>query len=290
MNSIFSFTILIAYSWHRVNTLNNIWQNFYNYRDQFGFPVVRNLIERAQKGGGWVTYEWRGAIKVSLVKKVEKFGKPYVIGAGYYPFSKKDNVVSLVKGAVGLFNQCIEENRPISEAFAEFGYPKGRFVLGDLYIYALIMSGPRKGEHVAHGERPGLIGVNEWDYRDKDGKFVNHEIAEKLNGSTEGVWIEYESKGTQKKTYAEKVKDKSGTEYFIACGYYPDAAVKQSSDLVDKGYRYMKSHGISEAATDFDDSIILITALAICIFLYLTQREMPCRRSKSAICQKQPVR
>lgn len=230
-----------------------IWQNFYNYRDQFGFPVVRNLIDRAQKGGGWVTYEWRGAIKVSLVKKVTKFNKPYVLGCGYYPFSKKDNVVSLVKGAVGLFNQCVDENRPISEAFAEYGYPKGRFVFGDLYIYTLIMSGPNKGEHVAHGERPGLIGVNEWNYRDINGVYVNQKIIEKLNESTEGIWIDYESKGAPKKAYAEKVKDKKGTEYFIACGYYPDAGREAVVNLVDKGYRFMKSHGISEAAADFNN-------------------------------------
>lgn len=231
-----------------------IWQNFYNYRDQFGTPVIRQLVESAKKGGGWVTYEWRGAIKVSLVKKVEKFGKQYVLGAGYWPFSKQDNVVSLVKGAVALFNQCVEENRPISEAFAEFGYPKGRFILGDLYIYALVMNGPRKGEHVAHGERPGLIGVNEWNYRDANGKFVNREIAEKLHAAAEGgIWIDYVSKGAPKKAYAEKVVDKKGTEYFIACGYYPDANRQAVVDLVDKGYAFMKAHGISEAAAEFND-------------------------------------
>jgi len=230
-----------------------IWQNFYNYRDQFGSPVVRKLVESAKKGTGWVTYEWRGAIKVSLVKKVKKFGKEYVLGAGYYPFSKQDNVVSLVKGAVALFNQHVEDNRPIADAFAEFGYPKGRFVLGDLYIYSLIMSGPRKGEHVAHGERSGLIGVNQWNYRDASGKYVNQEIVEKLHASTEGVWVEYESKGAPKKAYAEKVIDKKGIEYLIACGYYPDANREEVIKLVDKGYAFMKAHGISQAASDFNN-------------------------------------
>ncbi len=232
---------------------DNIWQNFSNYRDQFGSLVVRQLVQTAKKGGGWFTYEWRGAIKVALVKKVKKFGKEYVLGAGYYPFSKEDNVISLVKGAVALFNQCLEENRPINDAFAEIGYPKGRFILGDLYIYALIMSGPHQGEHVAHGERPGLIGANEWNYRDANGKYVNREIAEKLNASTEGIWVEYESKGARKRAYAEKVTDKKGIQYFIACGYYPDASREEVINLVDKGYAFMKAHGISEAASEFNN-------------------------------------
>lgn len=226
-----------------------IWQNLYNYRDSFGFPVVQQLIEKANKGGGWITYEWNHAVKVANVKKVTKFGKDYVMGCGYYPFSKKDNVIMLVKGAVALFKKNMAEGKPMSEAFGEFGYPLGRFVLGDLYIYALTF----KGEHVAHGERSGLIGTNGWDYRDSQGKYVNREIVAKLKDTNEGIWVEYYSKRAPKMTYAEKVADEKGNEYFIACGYYPDADRKAVVDLVDKGYQYLKSNGISAAAEQFND-------------------------------------
>jgi signal transduction histidine kinase len=226
-----------------------IWQDFYNYRDSFNFPVVQRLIEKGVQGGGWVTYEWFNAVKVAFVKKVTKFSKDYIIGAGYYPFSKKDNVVMLVKGAVALFKQNLAEGKPNSDAFSEFGYPLGRFVLGDLYIYAVSF----KGEHVAHGERSGLIGTNGWDYRDSEGKYVNREIVAKLKETSEGVWIEYFSKRAPKMTYAEKIADAKGNEYFIACGYYPDADRKATVDLVDKGYKFLKSNGISAAAEQFND-------------------------------------
>ena len=52
--------------------------------------------------------------------------------------------------------------------------------------------------------------------------------------------------------YAEKVKDKDGNYYFIACGYYPrhvDLIVIKQFELVRRGYQLMKSSGISIIAS-----------------------------------------
>ena len=228
---------------------DRIWQNFYNERDSFGTPFIQMIIDLAKKGGGWITYEWFGAIKVSYTKMISKDGKDYAIGCGYYPFSKEDAVVGLVKAGVALFNKTIGEGKPKNEAFGLFGYPLGRFVSGDLYLYAMTFS----GDVVAHGERGGLIGTNGWDYKDARGKYVNREIVEKLKVATGGIWIEYMSKRAPKKAYAEKVVDSKGIEYFIACGYYPDADRNAVVDLVRKGYVFMKGHGLSEAVSEFNN-------------------------------------
>ena len=226
-----------------------IWHNFYDEKDAFGTPIVRAIIETAKNGGGWLTYEWYYSIKVTYAKKVTKDGKDYAIGCGYYPCSKEDAVIGLVKAAVSRFNKTVSEGKSKAEALGLFGYPLGRFVAGDLYIYAMTFS----GDVVAHGERGGLIGSNGWDYRDARGKFVNREIVEKLKSATGGVWVEYFSKRAPKRTYAEKVIDNQGVEYFIACGYYPDANKNAAIDLVRKGYVFMKGHGLTEATTDFND-------------------------------------
>ena len=228
---------------------DRIWQNFYNERDSFGTPFIQMIIDLAKKGGGWITYDWFGAVKVSYTKMISKDGKDYVIGCGYYPFSKEDAVVGLVKAGVALFNKTIGEGKPKNEAFGLFGYPLGRFVSGDLYLYAMTFS----GDVVAHGERGGLIGTNGWDYKDARGKYVNREIVEKLKVATGGIWIEYMSKRAPKKAYAEKVVDSKGIEYFIACGYYPDADRNAAVDLVRKGYVFMKGHGLSEAVSEFNN-------------------------------------
>lgn len=218
-----------------------IWQPKYDYRDQFGMRVIYEMIELAKKGGGWLTYYWYGATKVSYVQKVEKDGSEFVIGAGFYPHSKEDEVINLVKGAVTVFYRSLEEGNAKNVAFALYGYPRGRFVLGDLYLYVISFT----GEVLAHGELSGLIGTNGWDYQDARGVYVNREIVKKLKESSNGVWIEYVSKGAVKRTYAEKVVDKEGKEYFIACGFYPEVGRREVEDLVAKGAKAFLSEGLS---------------------------------------------
>jgi signal transduction histidine kinase len=228
-----------------------IWQNLIGLQDVFGSPFVKAMIKQAKRGGGWVTYQWRGATKLSYVKEVVKDGTTFVIGAGFYPHSKSDSVMSLVKGAVAIFKQAIKSGKSTEEIFSTLSYPLGRFVLGDLYLYALDF----QGVHMAHGDRPGLIGTNAIDYRDSTGKFVNKEIMAKLknnNGAT-GIWVDYDSKNAPKRSYAERVTDTSGKEYFIACGYYPDADQGKLIDLVRRGYEYMKGQSVSIASTQFTD-------------------------------------
>lgn len=226
-----------------------LWQNLYDFKDTYGTYVVQEIIKKARAGGGWITYQWRGATKVSYVKEITKGGTQYVIGSGYYPHSKEDAVVNLVKGAVALFNNTIKEGRPKEDAFSTFSYPGGRFVLGDLYLYALSFS----GRHVAHGDRSGLIGTDAWSYRDITGKYVNQEIITKLKETSKGVWVSYISKNAPKRAYAEKVVDEKGNYYFIACGYYPDANRDAAMELVRKGYKFMKANGKTQAVDAFSD-------------------------------------
>lgn len=227
-----------------------IWQPRYDYRDQFGVRTVYEITELARKGGGWLTYYWYGATKISWIQKIEKDGVELAIGAGFYPHSKEDAVINLVKGAVTIFNRLIQEGNAKNAAFAMYGYPRGRFVLGDLYLYVISFT----GEVVAHGELSGLIGTSGWDYQDAKGVYVNREIVRKLKESSNGIWIEYTSKGARKRTYAEKVVDKEGVEYFIACGYYPDIGRREVENLVAKGAKSFLSEGLSPVLKRINDT------------------------------------
>jgi len=225
---------------------NLVWSNLYDLQDSFGAYPIRMILETAQQGQEWVTYQWRNSTKTSYVQRVTKNGKTFTIGAGYYPHSKEGAVVNLVKSAVAHFNEELKSNDPIGEIFSIFSYPKGRFIFGDLYIFALDFD----GTIWAQGDRPGLIGSNSKDRPE------NKEIFEKLSkkGLGEGIWIEYLSKGAPKRVYAEKVKDKKGKYYFIACGYYPETNGDAVQDLVGKAYQYLKSHGLSQSVTMFTDT------------------------------------
>jgi len=228
----------------------SVWKNLTNLQDQFGTFIVQEIVKKAKDGGGWVTYQWRNATKVSYVKSFTKDGKQYAIGSGYYPHSKQDLVVSLVKGAVAYFNEVVhKKGLAPDEVFSTLSYPTGRFVAGDLYLYAVSFDGVM----MANGDRPGLIGTNVLNVKDSEGKLTNQEIINKLKASTEGFWIEYLSKNAQKRTYVEKVTDAKGVSYFIACGYYPDATPQRAVDLVKDGYEFLKKQGLSSAVTEFSD-------------------------------------
>lgn len=224
-----------------------LWQNFYDYKDSFGSYVVRSVIETANKGGGWLVYEWRNTTKVSYILPVEKDGKKYALGCGFYPHSKRDAVINLVNGAVSHFNDVMERGGNVSEAFSRFNYSLGDFVFGDLYIFGLDFD----GKIMAQGDRPGLIGQNALEHKDSAGKYENKEIIEKLKTSPSGVWVDYVSKRAKKSTYARKVTDRQGKNYFIACGYYPDADRRAVVDLVRKGFKYIEGHGVSQAVEEF---------------------------------------
>jgi signal transduction histidine kinase len=220
-----------------------LFRNMMDVKDTFGVQFVKDMIEKAKRDGGWVTYEWRNATKISYAQKVVKEDKEYVIGCGFYPHAKADAVVSLVKGAVAHFNEVLKQGGSAQEAFSVFSYPLGKFLMGDLYLYAL----DSKGTLMAQGDRPGLIGQNVWDYRDADGKPANQLIIKGLmTSSNPNIWIEYKSKKTRKLAYAERVKDAKGNDYFIVAGYYPEAGRDAAVELVRSGYQYLKSHGLKQ--------------------------------------------
>lgn len=228
-----------------------IWQDMKNYRSDFGRLIIADMIELAKTGGGWTNYQWRKATQTAWIQKVVKNGKVYVMGAGYYSHEKEESVVNIVKAAVALFNFQKERGQPSVESFSDFSYPLGKFVIGDLYLYALDF----KGTLMAQGDRPQLIGTNVWRVKDAKGKLVNQEIINKLKESNDGVWVSYTSKRALKNAYAEKVQDAKGNFYAIVCGYYPDTTRNTAKELVRKGYAYMKTQGKTLAAEEFTDKM-----------------------------------
>jgi cytochrome c len=226
-----------------------VWQNLWEHRDVYGLSIVQNLINKAKQGGGWVTYGWRNSTKVSYVKQVTIDGKIYVVGTGYFPHSKEDSVVSLVRGAVALFNEAMAHKRAPENVFALMSYPQGSFVLGDLYLYALDF----EGNVFAQGDRPGLIGTSAWEVADAAGVKVNQMVIAKLKETHQGIWFEYISKKAHKRAYAEMVTDNKGKNYFIACGYYPDADRKKAIDLVRLAFKFMKANGLTSTLDTIND-------------------------------------
>jgi cytochrome c len=88
----------------------------------------------------------------------------------------------------------------------------------DLYPFVYDM----KGDCVAHGARPALIGKNLLDLKDQDGNYLIREMVDIAKGPGTG-WVDYKwpnpvnNKIEDKSSYVAKMGD-----YFVGVGVYRD--------------------------------------------------------------------
>lgn len=138
-------------------------------------------------------------------------GVVMLVSIGVASASQKDDAKSLVKKAAAYMKENGKE-----KAIAEFNNPQGKFVKGELYIFVF----DHKGNTLAHGANPKLIGKNMYDLKDPDGVYFTRGIitaAQKGGGwAPKYKWTNPASKKIETKTtYAEPVDDLA-----IGCGVY----------------------------------------------------------------------
>lgn len=121
-----------------------------------------------------------------------------------------DEAVAMVKKAVAYYKEVGRD-----KAIAEYNNQKGKFVDGELYIFAYDM----KGINLA-SPNPKIIGRNMIDVKDVNGKPTVKSYLEVANTKGQGwvdfVWPHPITGALQQKTaYIEKVDD-----ILVACGIY----------------------------------------------------------------------
>lgn len=117
--------------------------------------------------------------------------------------TEKKEAVKLVEAAAKFLDK---EGRDAT--LAELSKPKGRFVKGDVYVFAYDLT----GTNVAHPKNPKLIGKNLYDLPDADGKFFRREIIDTAKSKGQG-WSDYKFKNPEtgqieaKTTYFKRAGD-----------------------------------------------------------------------------------
>lgn len=123
----------------------------------------------------------------------------------------RDDAVALVKKAIVYFQQNGRD-----KALDEFNNPKGKFVVGELYIVVLDMNGVL----LADGTKPKLAGKSLLDIKDMNGKqFVREEVElakTKGKGWVDFEWVNPVTKAMEpRSTYFERVDD-----FIVLSGVY----------------------------------------------------------------------
>jgi cytochrome c len=102
------------------------------------------------------------------------------------------------------------------KAFPVFSNPSGPFTYRDLYVFVIDF----KGVVLAHGTKKELVGKNDWNRKDKNGKLFTQAMV-KLAQEKGSGWEEYlfenpvTGKLETKVAYVERVDD-----YFVGCGAF----------------------------------------------------------------------
>lgn len=102
------------------------------------------------------------------------------------------------------------------KAFADFANPKGPFIDRDLYVTVYDL----KGNCLAHGVNPKMVGKNLMELKDPDGKaFVKERV--ELAKTKDKFWQDYKfTNPTTKKIEPKAMYVEKHGDLLVACGIY----------------------------------------------------------------------
>lgn len=160
---------------------------------------------------------------------------------------------SAAKRAIELLDRAVDylQKNGAEKSFAAFNDPKGPFVNGAYYVYAVGLDGFM---HANGGSPLGLAGKNALDLRDAAGKPLIHDLLEQVKSSPTGT-IEYRWLNRVSNRVESKVSEYHKVGNYVLCvGYYtPRASLEEAQDLLDKAVAYLKKSGGDAAFKAFND-------------------------------------
>ena len=185
-----------------------VGQNQFDEKDEDGRYVVREMIEQAKAGGGWLDFKLKNSFQATYVEKIDMGVDTYVIGAAFFPVSKPETMALLVKSAIGFLQASTED-----QLFKDIVDRKGEFIRGDLYLFVCDLD----GYCYAWGDDYQLIWKNILDWKDDDGKqFIKQMIDDSAHGPNHYV---YKFNKATRVDYVERV-EKNGKKFIIGSGFY----------------------------------------------------------------------
>lgn len=219
-----------------------IWRDYFDEGNKFEESFIKDMLKIGERGG-WLSYPWNNDMQYAYVRVVNKMGKRFIIGCGFYPESAQYRVRRLVDAAERYLRE-----RGNKELFARVSDPNGPFVQGDVYLWVYDL----EGNALAHGNNKALIGQNLFNWRDSDGKLRNQEMIKIAQSPAGSGWIDYKERGMLKRAYVKSVTDdRSHKTYIIGGGYYPELDDTRVVSFINRAATYLREQGKKIAFADF---------------------------------------
>jgi cytochrome c len=185
-----------------------VGQNLWDYKDADGRYNVRELINQANVGGGWVNFKINNSFQSTYVEKIDMGVGEYVIGAGMFAVSKPETMELLVKSALTYLN-----NNSMEQFLERLVNRNDEFLRGDLFMYVFDLDG------VCYGwaDNYTLIWQQLINWRDENGKpFVKQMIDSSQKGPDHLI---LKMNKRQRVNYFEQI-EKNGKKYLVGSGFY----------------------------------------------------------------------
>ena len=123
---------------------------------------------------------------------------------------EKEDAIQMVNDAVAAVG------KDKAAATAEIGNPKGRFIKGEIYVFAYDLSGTM----VAHPINAKLVGKNLIDVPDAGGRMFRKEIIDAVKAGGTAT-VDYKYKNPQSGAIEDKVTYcKKAADLAVCAGYY----------------------------------------------------------------------
>lgn len=160
---------------------------------------------------------------------------------------------SEAKRATALLDRAadyLQKNGP-EKAFAAFNDPKGAFVNGAYYVFAVGTDGFM---HANGGSKTGLVGKNQIALRDASGKPLIADLLMQAKQNPSGA-IEYRWLNRTSNHVENKVSLYRKVGNIIVCvGYYtPRASLEEAQDLLAKATEFLKKSDANTAFAAFNN-------------------------------------
>lgn len=234
-----------------------IWKSIGNLKSVSRIPLLQQMLNSSK--GARVSYSWNNSYISAYVKTVEKDGKRYILGGGFYPQNPRYTAKTLAQTAAAYFYSSGKD-----DTFALMSEHEGPFVKGDIYAWAMDFD----GICVANSENPALMGQSVIDLTDDKNQPVNKNMIKIAKEKGSG-WVDYYSQGDSKRSYFLKVVDpKTKKAYLLIADYYPNESLQTVETFVHRAVSFLKANGAQVAFKEFSNKVGQFIQGALSIFVY----------------------
>ncbi len=220
--------------------------------------INQKIVQKAQEGGGWITYSWGNTLKRTLVAPMydANTNTYYAVASGYFPEITDITGPELVHRAARFLKR-----QGKARAFKEFAQRFSNFRVGDLTLKIFDL----QGRLVLDADYAHAHNTHTLSYLNNPNQSFIQEMVQIARTENHGS-VNFIAKHGNHVLYFERVK-----QLIVATDYIPNAKERTVEALVRSGADYLKKHDPYTAFREFKRRYGRFSVGDVYLFVYDAQ-------------------